>query len=116
MKPDLELMIGSMPPLTNRIAEWRTRRGLNQRQLAELVGLEHTTIGRLERDELPLKTEHLLLLGRALECHPLELIVDLKALAFTEDERAAVEAIRSMDEEGRSALLTLMRRSAPRTS
>lgn len=110
MAPDLELMLSKLPPLKNRIAEWRTARKLNQRELAEKMGIEHTTLGRLERDEIPVTTEYLTTISRLLDVHPVELIIDIHALAVTTAERDAIEALRSMSEEERAATLLLLLR------
>lgn len=108
---DLRLMIEKLPPLKNRIAEWRTRRALTQRKVAAEMGIEHTTLGRLERGELPVTTEYLLTLARVLDCHPVELIIDASAVASDDTEAAVLQSLRGMTAEQRAAILLIMGRA-----
>src|SRR5687767_10458164 len=66
-----------VPLMTSRLAEWRAERRLTHRALGELVGVDHSTIGRWERNEVPMTLRNVEQLALVLDCHPLALICDL---------------------------------------
>lgn len=58
----------------NRIKELRKKKNLTQQQLAELVGLDYTHIGRIEKGERTLDVEYLPIFAKALDCEPWEIL------------------------------------------
>ena len=74
--------------MTNRIAEWRERKGLTQAQLAERVRTTQPTIGRLERGAQELTEEWMVRISTALEISP----VDLLGIAIVAELRNEIEA------------------------
>lgn len=58
----------------NRIRELRKKRGLTQKQLASLVNLDYTHVGRIETGERTLDVEYLPIFAKALDCEPWELL------------------------------------------
>lgn len=108
MPLDLSLMIDNKPPFKNRLKEWRKRRKMTIRQLAEKVGVDHTTISRWENGKSPLTTSDLVTLARILDCSVFHLIFDAHDIAQTDTERAFLVAIRQLDDERREALLKLL--------
>jgi transcriptional regulator with XRE-family HTH domain len=58
-----------------KIREWRKFRGLSQERLGELVGVSHTTIGRLERGRTRYIQATLESIARELQTDPASLLV-----------------------------------------
>lgn len=58
----------------NRIKELRKKKNLTQKQLAALVGLDYTHVGRIENGERTLDVEYLPIFAKALDCEPWELL------------------------------------------
>lgn len=57
------------------IKQWRKHRGLSQERLAERLNVSHTTIGRIERGEIPYRQELLEACADALACGVPDLIM-----------------------------------------
>lgn len=102
---DVELRIEDVPGLSNRIRAVRKARGLSLQEVAAKLGVEHTTISRLERGEMKITGEYLASLSAALECSPVELIADLGDVARNDREREALELMRSMEPQAAAAWL-----------
>lgn len=62
---------------TNRLREWRRERKLTQEKLAELLGVNYTQIGKIERGAQGLREEHVWKLVDHYNCHPGELFEEL---------------------------------------
>jgi predicted transcriptional regulator len=60
--------------IADKVADQRVRRGLSQRELAELCGTTQSAIARLERGGRPPRIDTLLRIAEALQC---ELLVEL---------------------------------------
>ncbi len=60
--------------LASRLRSLRTGKGLNQAEVAELIGCEPNTIGRYERSETMPNIEHLLRLAEVYGVSPLEML------------------------------------------
>jgi len=60
--------------MKNRIAEWRTARGLTQEQLADLVGAHFTTINRIENGKQGLSQKWIEKLSKVLEVNAFDLM------------------------------------------
>ncbi|PHS25507.1 MAG: hypothetical protein COA84_07700 [Robiginitomaculum sp.] len=80
---------------SNRIREWRERRGLSQRQLAERIGTNQQAVHRLESGELELRPSHLKVYARALGVRAIDILPkdiayedasNLPAAGFLDDE------------------------------
>lgn len=57
------------------IKQWRKFRGLSQQQMAELLGISHTTFGRIERALSPYHQRFLEAVAEALECKVADLLM-----------------------------------------
>jgi len=62
--------------LGRRIAAARVHAGLSQEKLAERAGIDRSTIQRIELGQNDARFSHLLLIARALDVHPTELLAD----------------------------------------
>lgn len=60
--------------IASQVTEQRARRGLSQRELAELTGTTQSAIARLEAGGRPPRIDTLLRIANALDC---ELVVEL---------------------------------------
>lgn len=63
---------GSYP---NRVLAWRVKRGLTQEALGALVGLDHRTVGKIEKARQGMSVEQLQIFARALDVAPENLLV-----------------------------------------
>jgi transcriptional regulator with XRE-family HTH domain len=61
---------------TNRLREWRERKGLTRRELANLLGCHLQTELRLEKGKMKLTQEWLDKFAQALKLHPSDLLAD----------------------------------------
>lgn len=60
--------------LPHHLREWRKSRKLSQEALANRVGVDRTTLGKIERGILPYNQDFLERLADALSCEPAELL------------------------------------------
>lgn len=65
-----------LAPMENRIREWRKRRGLTQKELADKAGSHWTSISRLENEHMQIDEKWLLAISTALEVSPADLLSD----------------------------------------
>lgn len=56
------------------LREWRNYRNLTQEQAADRIGIHFTTLGRIERRELPYSQEVLEAAAMAYSCEPWDLL------------------------------------------
>lgn len=71
-----------MPPVKKRphsraatfLREWRLHRQLSQQRAAERIGIDYTTLGRIERGKLPYNQDLLERAAAAYGCEPFELL------------------------------------------
>lgn len=96
------------PP--NRLRELRVRAGLTQAQLAEPLGVGHTTIAKLEASERGLDIGWMEKLAPLLGCEPWEFLNSAPRL--TADERALIALYDSLSQEGRAEIWNAVRREA----
>lgn len=108
----VEIEVDAVPGLMNRLRELREQKGLSQEKLAELIGVSHSTIQRLESGGMKMTDEYLAALSDALHCHPAEIITDVGAIARTERERRALQIVRDMDQDAAESWLTTGRHLA----
>lgn len=59
----------------NRVLHWRVKRGLTQEGLGDLVGLDHRTVGKIEKARQGMSVEQLQVFARALDVAPENLLV-----------------------------------------
>lgn len=79
----------------NRIKELRKKKKLTQQELAKLVGLDYTHIGRIENGERTLDVEYLERFAIALGVKPYELLPkEWQPQEITEEERQLLELFR----------------------
>jgi transcriptional regulator with XRE-family HTH domain len=97
--PLLDLDVDAMPGLTNRIREIRRAAKLTLDQLAERMGVDPSTVSRLEKGEVKISAEYLRALAAALGRHPLEFIGDPAEWARSDAEREALAVMRELDPE-----------------
>ena len=57
------------------LKEWRKHRGLTQERAAERLGLEQSTLSRLERGQLPYNQDFLEAAAKAYSCEPQDLLM-----------------------------------------
>jgi transcriptional regulator with XRE-family HTH domain len=70
-------MARTPPPAAHEptmLKQWRRHRGLSQEALGEMVGMKHTTIGRLEKGQTAYIQDTIEKLAHALDCSPMELL------------------------------------------
>lgn len=71
-----EWVLAARRALGDRIRSTRMWRNLTQEKLAELSGIDRSTIQRIERGTSDSKVSHLLLIARALDIHVTDLLQD----------------------------------------
>lgn len=104
---DFEVLCTMLPGLRNRLREWRKRRNMTLEQASAQLDISYTTLQRLETDQLPITTQYLLALGALYDCHPLELVIDVSAIANDQVEGEALKAFRDLDNGKRAMVLQL---------
>jgi transcriptional regulator with XRE-family HTH domain len=85
------------------LREWRLYRGLTQEQAAERIGLDHSTLGRIERRLVPYSQGMLEAAAEAYSCEPWDLlnvdptkageVVDLTRILKDRDPKVIAEII-----------------------
>lgn len=95
----------------NNIAQYRKERGLSQVELADLAGVEQSTISKLERgsDSVTLRTMNAV--ANALGVDLADLFIDRSAA-----ELMLVEAYRQLSPERQKGWLELAQAVSPRTA
>ena len=71
--------------MTNRLKEWRERRGLTQEELAERIGSSHTAIQRWESGKRHPRGDNLRKLAEALDCPIRDLFNGPTVVSSTDD-------------------------------
>jgi len=94
----------------NRIRALRLESGLTTVELAKRAGTSNQQIGRLERCERRLTQEWMRRLGDALGREPWELLCEIPRL--TDEERSALDDLRTLAPETRRTLLEHLRHLA----
>ncbi|HWE46874.1 MAG TPA: helix-turn-helix transcriptional regulator [Caulobacteraceae bacterium] len=64
------------PQTPHRLRAWRKQRRLTLEQLADQIGMSHQNLGRIERGEVPLSSDRIADIARALEVEPADLFRD----------------------------------------
>ena len=79
----------------NRIREFRIKKNITQQELARLVGLDYTHIGRIETGKRTLDIEYLEVFAKALGVKPYELLPkEWQPQEITDEEREILELFR----------------------
>ena len=73
----------------NRIQEIREALGISRAQLAKLVGVSETQVGRLERGERGLSVKMMQRIAEALSCAPADLIANAVLAEFADEVQPA---------------------------
>lgn len=107
MDLEIDLEGDAVPGLINRIRELRKKAGLKQDQLAEKIGVDPATISRLEKGQVRITGEYLILLSDVLGCTPIELISDPGDVARTDVERRALTILRQLHPDVAASILTM---------
>lgn len=89
----------------NRVAASREQAGLTQEELANRVGWDYRTLGKLERGDSRLRWDQALHLAKAMKCLPFELVPEEDGLSAVEIE--ALKLLGSMGEDDRQRWLGL---------
>ena len=87
------MSIATAPTFAATLARLRTARGLNQGQLADASGLDHTYISRLERGTREPSRETVLVLAAALMASDYDRAVLQRAAGYWPDEPEAAFSI-----------------------
>lgn len=88
----------------NRIRAVRKSKRLSLDAVAERMGVDQSTVGRLERSKIKLTDEYLTALADAIGCHPVELLTDVP-LASTDAQAEILRTMAGLDEKAVAALL-----------
>lgn len=85
--------------MSNRIAEWRTKRGWKQSELADAVGTSPSQINKLESGDRKLTQKWLDRLAVALDCLPAELLPEASYRPYLSSaEERILNLYRSLDD------------------
>jgi len=84
--------------MTNRIREIRQSRNMSLQQVADRVGTTRAQVMRLETGERRLTDTWMYRLGRALDCHPAEFLVNSVPGCSPKDPLAEELVIRAVEE------------------
>ncbi len=83
----------------NRIKELRKKKHLTQKELASLVGLDYTHIGRIENGERTLDVEYLEKFAKALDVKPYELLpLEWQPQPITKEEEQILALFRKKEQ------------------
>lgn len=82
----------------NRIKELRKKKNLTQKELAKLVGLDYTHIGRIENGDRTLDVEYLEKFATALGVKPYELLpLEWQPAPISEKEQQILDIVRESE-------------------
>jgi transcriptional regulator with XRE-family HTH domain len=99
--------------LTNRLRELREAQGLTLREFAARVGTSNQQLSHLELGKRQLTSDWLRRLAAVLECHPWEIVEDVRPSGLSDREQRMLENFRRMSDEQQDSLLA---ETAPSTS
>lgn len=60
--------------MTNRIKEWRNKRGLSQEKVAEAMGIKKAAVSKLEQGKMNLTQDYMNRFAKIFHCAPQELL------------------------------------------
>lgn len=92
--------------LPNRLRELREAAGLSIADVAARLGVTKQEIGHLELGKRRLTSDWLVKLGRALECHPWEIVSHDAVAELTGSESRLLIAFRALPKKAQQALLS----------
>lgn len=79
----------------NRIRELRKKKNMTQQELAKLVNMDYTHIGRIEKGERTLDVEYLDIFAKALDCEPWEILPqNWQPIQLSDEERELLKLFR----------------------
>lgn len=97
-------------PVHKYLRAWRKHVGLSQEQLGNILGVDHTTVGRWERGTVPLTSEQLERLAHAFMATPAQLLVDPMEASAVEKLQEVYDIMQAMDEATLAQWLDLGRK------
>lgn len=86
-------------PYQAHLRAWREIRGLTLEAVGERLRVEHTTVGRWERGELPISSKWLVALSHLYEVHPRDLLASPSEAAVAARIAEIGELIPDMNDE-----------------
>lgn len=91
----------------NRIKELRKKKKLTQQELAKLVGMDYTHIGRIENGERTLDVEYLDKFAQALDCEPYEILPwEWQPMKLSDEEKEILKLFRKKTDTQNSSKQT----------
>lgn len=99
-------------PFSNRVREWRERRGLKLAQLANAINVTEGHMGNLERGRRELTKPVLERVARALSCEQADLL-NLEDGGLTEQERRLIDTYREIPEAMRMIVNAVVEAQQP---
>jgi putative transcriptional regulator len=91
--------------IANYLKDARTRRGITQEELAEMIGVTHTTVQRHESGRRGINTEMLHKYAAALGCRVSEITEGLGAAPQNEIQEEALKLMQTMSEREQALYL-----------
>jgi len=105
-----------MKKVTNNVHQhlktWRKKKGLSQEQSANILGIEHTTLGRWENGKVALNTEQLQELARAYGITVVQLLSPPEEADMVARLERVQRAFDSMDSSDAESWLSLVEKAA----
>lgn len=97
--------------MKNYIKDIRNERGITQGQLAELVGLDQTTVQRHESGSRRLSYEIIEKYSKALECHPIDITEGPAntSITKTDEEKELLQTFRGLSDSARQMHLHMLK-------
>lgn len=84
-------------PVHKYLRAWRKHAGLSQEQLGNILGVDHTTVGRWERGRVPLTSEQFERLAHVFMATPAQLLADPMEADAVETLQEAYQIMQGMD-------------------
>lgn len=93
--------------IRNRIRELRKKKNMTQQELAKLVNMDYTHIGRIEKGERTLDVEKLEDFAKALGCEPYEILPkEWQPLQLSDEEKEILKLFRKKTDTQDTSLQT----------
>lgn len=89
-----------------QLKEIRQQRGMSLRELGRRVGIDYTTLSRIEAGKIRLASHHIAVLAPALGCDPADLVSEFP---LTPKQRELIEALADKSDAYIDSLLNIVR-------
>lgn len=99
-------------PIHKYLRAWRKHAGLSQEQLGNIIGVDHTTVGRWERGKVPLTSEQFERLAHIFRATPAQLLADPMESAAVDTLQEAYAIMQDMDPDTLAQWLDIGRKLA----